>query len=163
MKVRALYKWRRSVDRTEKKELVAELHDIFDASELVVVSHYSGLTVAEIGVLRDRMREAGAKFKVTKNRLTRLALKDTKFGDLSDLFTGPTAIAYSIDPVAAAKISVEFSKENNKLVVLGGSLGGEGLNAAGVKALAALPSLDEVRGVVVGLLQAPASKIARVL
>ena len=93
------------MDRTEKEQLVASLHETFDASEMVVVTHYSGLTVAEMGDLRDRMREQGAKFKVTKNRLTRLALKDTKFEGLSDLFTGPTSIAYSDDPVAAAKVT----------------------------------------------------------
>jgi len=151
------------VDRTEKAELVATLNKAFDETSMVVVTHYSGLTVAEMGDLRDRMRENGAKFKVTKNRLTRLALKDTKFEGLSDLFTGPTAIAYSDDPVAAAKVSFEFAKTNEKLVVLGGALGTETLDADGVKALATLPSLDELRGKIVGLLQAPASKIAQVL
>jgi len=151
------------VDRTEKEELVATLHQTLDESTMVVVTHYSGLTVAEMGDLRDRMRESGAKFKVTKNRLTRLALKDTKFEALSDLFTGPTAIAYSDDPVAAAKVSVEFSKKNDKLIVLGGGLDAETLDANGVKALALLPSLDELRGKIVGLLQAPATKVAQVL
>lgn len=151
------------MDRTQKEELVATLNKTFDEAEMVVVTHYSGLTVAEISDLRDRMRESGAKFKVTKNRLTRLALKDTKFEGISDLFTGPTAIAYSDDPVAAAKVSVEFSKKNEKLIVLGGALGTETLDADGVKALATLPSLDELRGKIVGLLQAPASKIAQVL
>ena len=151
------------MDRTQKEELVAALNKTFDETEMVVVTHYSGLTVAEISDLRDRIREAGAKFKVTKNRLTRLALKNTKFEGISNLFTGPTAIAYSNDPVAAAKISVEFSKKNDKLIVLGGALGSETLDADGVKALATLPSLDELRGKIVGLLQAPASKIAQVL
>ncbi len=151
------------MDRTEKEELVATLHQTLDESTMVVVTHYSGLTVAEMGDLRDRMRESGAKFKVTKNRLTRLALKDTKFEALSDLFTGPTAIAYSDDPVAAAKVSVEFSKKNDKLIVLGGGLDAETLDANGVKALALLPSLDELRGKIVGLLQAPATKVAQVL
>ena len=151
------------MDRTQKEELVATLNKTFDETEMVVVTHYSGLTVAEISDLRDRIREAGAKFKVTKNRLTRLALKNTKFEGISNLFTGPTAIAYSNDPVAAAKISVEFSKKNDKLIVLGGALGSETLDADGVKALATLPSLDELRGKIVGLLQAPASKIAQVL
>jgi len=151
------------VDRTEKEDLVASMHKTFEDSSIVVVTHYSGLTVAEMGDLRDRMRESGAKFKVTKNRLTRLALKDTKFEALSDLFTGPTAIAYSDDPVAAAKVSVEFSKKNDKLIVLGGGLDAETLDANGVKALALLPSLDELRGKIVGLLQAPATKVAQVL
>ena len=151
------------MDRTQKEELVAELNKTFDETEMVVVTQYSGLTVAEISDLRDRIREAGARFKVTKNRLTRLALKNTKFEGISNLFIGPTAIAYSNDPVAAAKISVEFAKENNKLIVIGGALGSDILDADGVKALATLPSLDELRGKIVGLMQAPASKIAQVL
>ena len=151
------------MNRTQKEELVARLNKTFDETEMVVVTHYSGLTVAEISDLRDRIREAGAKFKVTKNRLTRLALKNTKFEGISNLFSGPTAIAYSNDPVAAAKISVEFAKENNKLIVIGGALGSDILDADGVKALATLPSLDELRGKIVGLMQAPASKIAQVL
>ena len=151
------------MDRTQKEELVATLNKTFDETEMVVVTHYSGLTVAEISDLRDRIREAGAKFKVTKNRLTRLALKNTKFEGISNLFIGPTAIAYSNDPVADAKISVEFAKENNKLIVIGGALGSDILDADGVKALATLPSLDELRGKIVGLMQAPASKIAQVL
>ena len=151
------------MDRTQKEELVATLNKTFDETEMVVVTHYSGLTVAEISDLRDRIRESGAKFKVTKNRLTRLALKNTKFEGISNLFSGPTAIAYSNDPVAAAKISVEFAKENNKLIVIGGALGSDILDADGVKALATLPSLDELRGKIVGLMQAPASKIAQVL
>ena len=151
------------MDRTQKEELVATLNKTFDETEMVVVTHYSGLTVAEISDLRDRIRESGAKFKVTKNRLTRLALKNTKFEGISNLFSGPTAIAYSNDPVAAAKISVEFAKENNKLIIIGGALGSDILDADGVKALATLPSLDELRGKIVGLMQAPASKIAQVL
>ena len=151
------------MDRRQKEELVATLNRTFEETTMVVVTHYSGLTVAEIGELRNRMRESGAKFKVTKNRLTRLALKDTKCEGLTNLFTGPTAIAYSDDPVMAAKVSVEFSKQNEKLVVLGGCLGSEMLDANSVKALATLPSLDELRGQLVGLLQAPASKIAQVL
>ena len=155
--------WRRSVDRTEKAELVASLQQTFNDTSMVVVTHYSGLTVAEMSVLRDRMRESGAKFKVTKNRLTRLALKGTKFEPLSDMFTGPTAIAYSDDPVAAAKTSVGFAKENEKLIVLGGALGEEMLDADGVRALATLPSIDELRAKLVGLLNTPATKIAQVL
>ena len=151
------------MDRRQKEELVATLNRTFEETAMVVVTHYSGLTVAEIGDLRNRMRESGARFKVTKNRLTRLALKDTKFEGLTNLFTGPTAIAYSDDPVMAAKISVEFSKQNEKLVVLGGCLGSEMLDANGVKNLATLPSLDELRGQLVGLLQAPATKIAQAL
>ena len=151
------------MDRTEKEELVASLQQSFNEASLVVVTHYSGLTVAELGDLRDRMRETGAKFKVTKNRLTRLALKGTKFEALSDMFTGPTAIAYSEDPVAAAKVSVNFAKENDKLIVLGGALGEELLDVNGIRSLAALPSLDELRAKLVGLLSTPATKIAQVL
>ena len=151
------------MNRTQKEDLVAELNETFAETTMVVVTHYLGLTVAEMSDLRVRMRESGASFKVTKNRLTRLALKDTKFESLNDLFKGPTAIAYSNDPVAAAKVSVEFSKQNDKLVVLGGCSGSEVLDAEGIKALAALPSLDQLRGKIVGLLQAPASKVVQVI
>jgi large subunit ribosomal protein L10 len=150
------------VNRTEKEELVAEMREVFANSSTVVVSHYSGLTVAQMEELRGNMREAGAGFKVTKNRLTRLALADSKFEGLSDLMTGPTAIAYSQDPVAAAKATMEFAKKNDKLVVLGGSMDENLLDEAGVKALASMPSLDELRGKLVGLLQAPAQKLAAV-
>ncbi len=151
------------MDRTEKADLVASLHQTFEDTSMVVVTHYSGLTVAELGDLRGRMREAGALFKVTKNRLTRLALKDTKFEALTDMFTGPTAIAYSDDPVAAAKVAVNYAKENDKLIVLGGGLDAETLDADGVKALATLPSLDELRAKIVGMLNTPATRIAGVL
>jgi len=150
------------VNRTEKEELVAEMREVFANSSTVVVSHYSGLTVAQMEELRGKMREAGAGFKVTKNRLTRLALADSKFEGLSDLMTGPTAIAYSEDPVAAAKATMEFAKKNEKLIVLGGSMDENLLDQAGVKALASMPSLDELRGKLVGLLQAPAQKLAAV-
>jgi large subunit ribosomal protein L10 len=151
------------VNRTQKEDLVAELNETFEGTTMVVVTYYSGLTVAEMSDLRECMRESEASFKVTKNRLTRLALKDTKFEVLNDLFKGPTAIAYSNDPVAAAKVSVEFSKPNDKLVVLGGCSGSEVLDAEGVKALAALPSLDQLRGKIVGLLQAPSTKVVQVI
>ena len=116
-----------------------------------------------MGVLRDGMREAGAIFRVTKNRFARLALEGTKYQDLSDLFTGPTAIAYSDDPVAAAKVSVNFAKTNDKLIVLGGALGSERLDPDGIRALAALPSLDELRGKLIGMIAAPATRIAGAL
>ena len=151
------------MDRTQKEELVATLNKTFEEVTMVVVTHYSGLTVAEIGDLRDRMRVSGAKFKVTKNRLTRLALKNTKFEGLSDFFTGPTAIAYSEDPVAAAKASVDFSKKNEKLIVLGGGMGSEILEADDIMTLASLPSLYELRGKIVSILQAPAVKVAQIL
>lgn len=150
------------MDRGKKEALVAELRQTFDENELVVVTHQSGLTVAEASDLRRKMREAGARFKVTKNRLAKLALKDTKFEHLTDDFTGPTAIAVSVDPVAAAKVAVEFANKNDKLQIVSGALGEKGLDADGVKALAKLPSLDELRGKIVGLLQAPAGKLAAV-
>lgn len=151
------------MDRTEKEEVVASLKQTFEDSEIVVVTHYSGLTVADMTDLRGRMREAGASFKVTKNRLTRLALQGTKFEDLSDLMSGPTALAYSTDPVAAAKIAVNYSKDNEKLVILGGVFNGQSLDVDGVNALAKLPSLDELRGKLVGMIQTPATRIAGVL
>ncbi len=151
------------MDRAQKEELVASLRQVFEETAIVVVTHYSGLTVAEIGDLRDRMRAEGAGFKVTKNRLTRLALEGTKFQGLNDMFTGPTAIAYSKDPVAAAKVAVKFAKDNDNLVVLGGALGAERLDVDRVETLAALPSLDELRASFVGLILAPATRIAGVL
>ena len=151
------------MDRTQKEDLVASLHATFDEANMVVVTHYSGLTVTELGDLRGQMREAGASFKVTKNRLTRLALEGTKYEGLSGLFTGPTAIAYSEDPVAAAKVAVKFAKGNEKLVVIGGALGSEVLDVDSVKALATLPSLDELRAKIVGMISTPATRIAGVL
>ena len=139
------------------------MNQVFDKAGLVIVTHYSGLTVQEMTDLRRQMLDVGASFKVTKNRLTRLALEGTRFKPLADLFKGPTAIAYSDDPVAAAKAATDYAKKNEKLVVLGGAMAGTVLNAEGVKALASLPSLDELRGRLVGLLQAPATKIAGVL
>ncbi|MEX2449382.1 MAG: 50S ribosomal protein L10 [Rhodospirillales bacterium] len=151
------------MNRSQKEELVASLNRMFNETTIVVVTHYSGLTVAEMGDLRGRMREAGAGFKVTKNRITRLALEGTKFKGLSDMFTGPTAIAFSEDPVAAAKIAVNFAKTNEKLVVLGGALGEELLDSDGIKALATLPSLDELRATIVGMINTPATRIAGIL
>ncbi len=148
------------MDRLQKEEFIADMQARFKASSLVVVTHYSGLTVAEVTGLRNQVREAGADFKVTKNRLTRLALKGTEFENITDLLTGPTGLAISADPVAAAKSAVEFAKSNDKLQVLGGCLNGEFLDVKQVKALASLPSLDELRGKIVGVLQAPAQKIA---
>ncbi len=151
------------MDRGQKEELVAEMHQTFEDAAMVVVTHYSGLTVAELGALRREMRAAGASFKVTKNRLTRRAIDGTKFSSLSDMFIGPTAIAYSDDPVAPAKVAVKFAKSNDKLVVLGGALGEEMLDVNGVKALASLPGLDELRAKIVGMISTPATRIAGVL
>ena len=151
------------MDRTEKENLVASMHKTFEDSTIVVVTHYSGLTVKEMGELRDQMREAGASFKVTKNRLTCRALEGTKYQPLEPLFTGPTAMAYSDDPVAAAKAAVNFSKTNDKLIVLGGAIDDEQLDVTAVKALASLPSLDELRAKFVGMISTPATRIAVVL
>jgi len=151
------------VDRTQKKDWVGSLHGTLGEAGLVVVTHYTGLTVAEMTALRGKMRAAGASFKVTKNRLTKLALEGTEYENIADLFTGPTAIAYSADPVAAAKVAAEFAKTNDKLKILGGSLGTLRLDVAGVQALATLPSLDELRGKLLGMLSTPATRIAGVL
>ena len=151
------------MDRLQKEELVASLNDVFGTTNLVVVTRPIGLTVAESTDLRRRMRESGANFKVTKNRLTRLALKGTKFEPLSDFFIGPTAIAFSEDPIAAAKVAVNFAEKNDKLEIIGGSLYEEILDKAGISTLARLPSLDELRGKIVSLINAPATKIAREL
>lgn len=151
------------MDRTEKEELVASLNGLFGSSTLVVVTCPLGLTVAEATDLRRQMRDAGAGFKVTKNRLTRLALKGTKFEALSDLFTGPTAIAYSDDPVAAARIAVQFADKNDRLKIIGGGMDEKLLDEASVTALAKLPSLDELRGKLVGMLNTPATRVASVL
>ena len=150
------------MNRSEKQELVASMNQSFQATNLIVITQQSGLTVAEVTDLRRKIREAGATYKVTTNRLTRLALEGTKFQALQPLFVGPTAIASSEDPVAAAKVCVEFANKNDKLTIVGGSLDGQTLDPEGVKALAKLPSLDELRGKIVGLLQAPATKLAGV-
>lgn len=151
------------MDRAGKSAFVQDMHSVFADTGCVVVAHYSGLTVAEMSDLRRRMRTVGATFRVTKNRLTKLALQETPYVGLSDLLTGPTGLAFSSDPVAAAKASVEFAKQNQKLVVLGGAIGGTMLDARGVEALASLPSLDELRAKLAGLLNAPASKLVGVL
>tara|TARA_B100001123_G_scaffold91308_1_gene105073 strand:+ start:1090 stop:1644 length:555 start_codon:yes stop_codon:yes gene_type:complete len=150
------------VDRAQKEELVASYNDAFSSAKLVVVTNPQGLTVAQSMVLRREMRNAGASFKVTKNRLTNLALKGTVFEHLSDLFQGPTAIAYSEDPVAAARVTVKFASENEKLQILGGALNEQVLDVPDIAALAKLPSLDELRAKMVGMIQTPATRIAGV-
>ena len=149
------------MDRAEKKELVAELNGVFKASSVVVVAHYSGLTVAQLQSLRKQMRAAGASVQVAKNRLAKIALEGTDVASIGSLLKGPTLIAYSDDPVAAPKVAVAFSKESDKFVILGGAMGKTVLNPEAVKALATLPSLDELRAKIVGLVQAPATKIAQ--
>jgi large subunit ribosomal protein L10 len=152
-----------SVERSQKEKVVATLQHALANTVCVVITHQTGLTVAESTELRRQMRAAGASFKVTKNRLARLALAGTQFEQLSSLFTGPTAIAYSRDPVAAAKVAVEFANKNNKLSIVGGGLGERQLDAAGVRSLATMPSLDQLRARFLGLLVTPAVRIAGVL
>lgn len=152
-----------SMSRERKETEVQDLKRMFDEEDLVVVTHYAGLTVSEITRLRAELREQGASFKVTKNTLARRALEGTKFAHLMDMFTGPTGVASSKDPVAAAKVTYEFAKSNDNLIILGGAMGKEALDKDGIAQLARLPSLDELRGKIVGLIQAPATKIAGVL
>ena len=151
------------MDRTEKREFVSSLVDVFAQTSMVVVTQNKGMTVAEVTVLRTRMRAAGATFKVAKNRLATLALDGTRFESIKPMLKGPTALAWAVDPVAVAKVAVEFAKTNEKLVIIGGALGTQTLNADGIKALAELPSLDALRGKILGLLAAPATRIAGVL
>ena len=152
-----------NVDRTQKENLVAELHGIFSDAELVIVTRQSGMTVAETSTLRAEMREAGARFKVTKNRLAKIALEGTPHAGLVDRFSGPTAIAYAADPVSVTKALLEFARKNQKLDVLCGGLGGKVIEVDQLKALATMPSLDELHAQLLGLLQAPAAKLAGVL
>mgnify|MGYP003335105634 FL=1 len=151
------------MDRTQKAETVQSLNGLFADAGAVVVAHYSGMTVAQMGELRSRLGKAGASFRVAKNRLAVRALEGTQAAGIANLFKGPTGIAYSKDPIAAAKVIVAYAKENEKLKILGGMAVGSVLNADGVKALAELPSLDQLRSKILGLLQAPATKIAGVL
>ena len=155
--------WREKVERASKEELVTQYNGIFKDAGVVVVTHYSGLSVPEIDDLRNQMAEVGGTVKVTKNRLVKLALAGTSAEPISDLFAGPTAIAYSQDPVAAPKVAAKFAKENDNFVIIGGIMEQTVLDANGVKNLASLPSLDELRGKLVGLLSAPATKVAGVL
>ena len=151
------------MEKAKKAEVVEDLNQVFSKAGSVVVAHYSGMTVAQMSDLRTRMRAAGASFRVSKNRLAVLALKGTPVEGISHLFKGPTGIAVSDDPIAASKVAVAYAKDNNKLVILGGSVGVTTLDVNGVKALASLPSLDELRGKIVGLLVAPATKIAGIV
>ena len=150
------------MNRDEKKQLLDDLRELFNKSEILVVSHYKGLTVTEVSELRNAIRKAGAGFRVTKNRITKLALKDTKFESLADLFKGPTAVAFANDPVSACKACVEFAKNNEKLIIVGGAMGAEALTIAEINRLATIPSMDELRAKIIGLLQAPAAQLARV-
>ncbi|HNN56337.1 MAG TPA: 50S ribosomal protein L10 [Novosphingobium sp.] len=149
------------MDRSQKAESVASLNAVFNEVGVVVITRNLGMTVAQSTALRGKIREAGASYKVAKNRLAKLAIKDTAYEGLGDMLTGPTAIAASLDPVAAAKAVVDFAKTTDKIEIVGGSMGSQVLNAEGVKALASMPSLDELRAKLIGLVQAPATKIAQ--
>ncbi len=150
------------MDRAQKQAEIQALNERFSSEELVVVTHYSGLSVSDMSNLRGALREEGATFKVTKNSLTKIAIKGTKFEQLDGLFTGPTGVATSKDPIAAARVAYKFAKDNDKLIIVGGAMGDMILDAEGVAAIAKLPSLDEIRSKLIGLLQAPAQKIASV-
>ena len=151
------------MDRSQKTDAVAQLNNVFNEAGVVVFTRNLGLTVAESTDLRAKMREAGATYQVAKNRLAKIALKDTDYAGIEEYLNGPTALAYSEDPVAAAKAVVEFAKTNDRIEVVGGSMGSQVLDEAGVRALASMPSLDELRGKLVGLVNAPATKIAQVV
>ena len=151
------------MERAEKREFVTELNEVFKASGSVVVARYAGITVAQMNDLRTKMRAAGGTVKVAKNRLAKIALQGTESEGMSDLFQGQTLIAYANDPMIAPKVAMDFAKTNDKVVVLGGSMGATTLNAEGVKSLATLPSLDELRAKLLGLIAAPATRVATVV
>lgn len=149
------------MERAAKQDAITELNGVFKSSAVVVVAHYSGLSVAQMSTLRQQMRASGAKVKVAKNRLAKIALKDTDVASIGTLLKGPTVLAYSGDPVAAPKVAIDFAKANERFVILGGAMGKTALDPNGVKSLASLPSLDELRAKIVGLVQAPATKLAQ--
>ena len=151
------------MDRSEKSQLVSDLGEVFKATKVVVVAHYSGLTVAQMQTLRRQMKQAGASVRVAKNRLAKIALEGSDVASIAPLLKGPTLIAFSGDPIAAPKAAVDFAKAHEKFVILGGAMGATALDPNAVKALAALPSLDELRARMVGLIVAPATKIAQLL
>lgn len=151
------------MDRAEKREFVTSLNEAFSNAGSVVVAHYAGITVAQMSDLRSKMRAAGGTVKVAKNRLAKIALQGTESEGITELFKGQTLIAYSADPVAAPKVASDFAKGNGKLVILGGAMGSTALDADGVKALATMPSLDELRAKIVGMISTPATRIAQVV
>ena len=151
------------MNKEQKKQYISDMTNQFEKSEAVIVTHYQGLTMNQLDDLRSKMREHGIQFKITKNRITKIALEKTKCKDLSKLFKGPTAIAFSKDAITSAKILTKFSKENNKLQILGGIMGSEILDVDGVKNVALLPTLDEARAKIVGILRSPAQKITSIL
>lgn len=160
---RIVINWRQTVERAQKREFVTELNEVFKASGSVVVAHYAGVTVAQMNDFRSKMRAAGGTVKVAKNRLAKIALQGTESEGMADLFKGQTLIAYGVDPIVAPKVVMEFAKTNDKVVILGGSMGSTPLTAEGVKSLATLPSLDELRAKLVGMIQTPATRIAGVV
>jgi len=151
------------VKRSDKKDFVQKLKKELENSSTVIVAHYDGLSVLEIDSLRKEMRDNGAKFKVTKNRLTKIALADTPYESIADLFVGPTAIAYSSDPIAPAKVSVNFEKKLENFKIIGGSYDGDKIDITKINFLATLPSLDQIRSIMLGLINAPAQKIASII
>jgi len=151
------------LDRAAKSELVASLGQVFKSTQVVVVAHYSGLTVSQMQTLRRQMKQAGASVKVAKNRLAKIALEGSEVASIAPLLKGPALIAFSGDPVAAPKVAVDFARAHERFVILGGAMGKTALDTNGVRALAALPSLDELRAKLIGLIQAPATKIAQVV
>jgi len=151
------------VNRSEKKDFVKKLKDDLNSSSSVIVAHYSGLSVLETDNLRKLMRDNGAKFKITKNRLTKIALNDTQYETISDLFSGPTAIAYSDDPIAPAKLAVDFEKKYENFKIIGGSFEGKKIDKSKINFLASLPSVDEIRAMLIGLISKPAQNIASIL
>mgnify|MGYP001190711891 FL=1 len=151
------------MNKEQKKQYIDEMSKHFDKSEAVIVTHYQGLTVSQLDDLRKKMRERGIKFKITKNRISKLALEKTKCKDISNLFSGPTAVALSEDAITSAKILSKFSKENENLKILGGIMGNDILDVAAVQNVATLPTLDEARAKIVGILRSPAEKITSIL
>ena len=151
------------MNKEQKKQYISDMTNQFDKTEAIIVTHYQGLTVSQLDDLRKRMRDHGIIFKITKNRITKLALEKTKCKDISELFTGPTAVAMSEDAITSAKILTKFSKENENLKILGGIMGNDILDVAGVQNVATLPTLDEARAKIVGILRSPAQKIASIL
>jgi large subunit ribosomal protein L10 len=149
------------MDRSQKAESVASLNAVFNEVGVVVVTRNLGMSVGQSTALRGKIRDAGATYKVAKNRLAKLAIAETNYDGIGDMFTGPTAIAASVDPIAAAKAIVDFAKTTDKIEIVGGAMGTLVLNAEGIQALASLPSLDELRAKLIGLIQAPATKIAQ--
>jgi large subunit ribosomal protein L10 len=161
--IAVLLNWSETVERAEKREFVSELNEVFKASGSVVVASYAGVTVAQMNDLRSKMRAQGGTVKVAKNRLAKSALQGTESEKINNLFKGQTLICYASDPITAPKIAADFAKTNDKLVIIGGAMGATALDAEGVKALATLPSLDELRAKLLGMIQTPATRIAAVV